>query len=120
MLKLGVLASLLAFSIHAPQQAQARPYDHVEGDDYASSAIRAGDYRKAERQLIVRHYTDFNDPARLINIATIYAATGRVPQARKMLKRVSRIGNALLILDSGEVRSSKVLARLMLSRLGAA
>lgn len=93
--------------------------ERAAGDDYASQAIRAGDFAAAERRLKPISFTDRNDPARLINIATVYAATGRLPEAHAALQRVRGLDNEQLVLADGQVKSSRALARQMLSQFHA-
>lgn len=87
-------------------------------EPYASHAITAGDYSSAERILQPASYADAADPARLINMATVYARTQRVAEARQALLRVQALPDEALELDNGASYSSHKLAGVMLGRIG--
>lgn len=86
---------------------------------YAASAINSGQLGEAERLLKPASQTDANDPARLINIATVYARTQRYAEARTALQRVQSLPAEQLELADGASYSSHVLAKAMLGRLAA-
>jgi hypothetical protein len=85
---------------------------------YAARAIAAGDLNAAERILQPASHTDSADPARLINIATVYARTQRKAEARAALERVQALPAEPLELADGGSHSSHSVARAMLARLG--
>ena len=85
---------------------------------YAASAIAAGQLGAAERILRPISLADADDPARLINIATVYARTERYGDARAALARVRALPDEPLELGNGASYSSHVLAAAMLERLG--
>jgi Flp pilus assembly protein TadD len=66
-----------------PAQAQ-----RANGDPVASAAIFDGNYSQAEQQLDARLRLDPNQPELLLNLAAVYAQTGRTSQARALYARV--------------------------------
>ncbi|MBN8830758.1 MAG: tetratricopeptide repeat protein [Sphingomonadales bacterium] len=84
---------------------------------YAAGAISAGQLAEAERILKPVSYEDANDPARLINIATVYARTQRYAEARAALTRVQALPAERLDLAGGSSLSSHNIAAAMLERL---
>ncbi|MBN8818159.1 MAG: tetratricopeptide repeat protein [Sphingomonas sp.] len=84
---------------------------------YAAGAINAGQLSQAEQILQPASYTDAADPARLINIATVYARTQRKAEARAALQRVQALPAERLDLANGTSYSSHDLAKVMLARL---
>lgn len=85
--------------------------------DYAANAIHSGELSKAERLLQPASLQDAVDPARLINIATVYARTERYDHARAALLRVRELPDEQLDLANGASYSSHRIASAMLSRL---
>jgi len=85
---------------------------------YAAAAITSGQLDAAERALQPASYADAADPARLINIATVYARTQRFSEARAALARVQDLPAEQLDLANGKSYSSHVIASAMLERLG--
>lgn len=86
---------------------------------YAATAISAGQLGEAERALKPVSHEDAADPARLINVAAVYARTERYAQARAALARVQSLPAESLDLASGASYSSHVLAKTMLAQLDA-
>lgn len=66
-----------------PAQAQ-----RDNGDPVASAAIFNGNYSKAEQQLNARLGLDPGQPELLLNLAAVYAQTGRTAQARALYIQV--------------------------------
>jgi len=87
------------------------------GSNYAASAISSGQLGEAERILRPINLSDVDDPARLINMATVYARTQRYDDARHVLARVRTLPDEQLDLQNGATYSSHVLATAMLDRL---
>jgi hypothetical protein len=85
---------------------------------YAAAAITSGQLAAAEHALQPSSYADAADPARLINIATVYARTERFSEARAALARVRALPAEQLDLANGKSYSSHVIAAAMLERLG--
>ncbi len=84
---------------------------------YASKAITSGNLAKAEQILQPASYSDARDPARLINLATVYVQTQRFSEARATLEQVRRLPDEVLLLAGGTSYSSHNIARAMMSRL---
>lgn len=84
---------------------------------YAGDAIASGRYADAEHALRPASYTDARDPARLINLATVYVETRRFDKARAALMNVRRLPDEKLLLANGASFSSHRVATAMLSRL---
>ncbi len=84
---------------------------------YAGSAIASGEYVEAERMLQPASYADARDPARLINLATVYARTERFGEARAALDRVHQLPDEMLLLADGVSYSSHKVASAMIHRL---
>lgn len=90
---------------------------HAQEGSYAAHAIASGQLGEAERILQPISLADANDPARLINLATVYARTGRYDAARTALDRVRTLPDEQLDLENGRSYSSHMLAAAMLGRL---
>jgi Flp pilus assembly protein TadD len=84
---------------------------------YASKAIASGQLAQAEHMLKPASYADAQDPARLINLATVYMQTQRFDQARTTLQQVRRLPDEVLLLVGGVSFSSRSIATAMLNRL---
>ncbi|MBT2187144.1 tetratricopeptide repeat protein [Sphingobium nicotianae] len=84
---------------------------------YAASAITSGNLAVAERVLQPESYADAADPARLINIATVYVRTQRYSEARAALQRVQALPAEQLELSGGASYSSHAIAKAMLGRM---
>jgi Flp pilus assembly protein TadD len=84
---------------------------------YAADAINNGNFDKAEQKLRPASYADADDPARLINLATVYVGTGRFAKARHALERVSKLPDESLTVQGGASFSSHRIAATMLRRL---
>jgi Flp pilus assembly protein TadD len=84
---------------------------------YAAGAIASGQLAHAEQILQPASLADAADPARLINLATVYARTQRRSEARAALLRVRALPAEQLDLAGGVSYSSHDLAKVMLARL---
>lgn len=84
---------------------------------YAANAISAGQLAEAEKILQPANLADARDPARLINIASVYARTQRYAEARAALAQVQALPAEQLELADGASHSSHAIARAMLGRL---
>lgn len=84
---------------------------------YASNAIASGQLAQAERLLKPASYADANDPARLINLATVYVQTQRFDQARAALKQVRALPDEALLVAGGVSYSSHGIAKAMMKKL---
>ncbi len=106
-------------AIAALVSAAAVAADGPAGNDkfYASNAIASGDYAQAEHILKAVSYTDDKDPARLINLATVYIQTNRFDKARATLDEVRKLPDEVLILSGGVSYGSHSIAKAMADRL---
>lgn len=111
-----LIAGGAALAAIAPVAAVASAPAAADGS-YASSAITSGRYAEAEHALKAASFSDAADPARLINIATVYARTDRLPDARTALVRVTQLPDEELTLQNGVAYSSHKIATVMLQRL---
>ena len=106
---IAALASVSAMAADGPAMQQDA--------FYASTAITSGNLAKAEQILQPSSYTDARDPARLINLATVYAQTQRLDKARATLELVRRLPDEALVLAGGVSFSSHNIAKAMMDRL---
>ena len=84
---------------------------------YAGNAKSSGRYADAENILKPASYADAKDPARLINLATVYVQTQRFDKARATLQQVRQLPDESLVLAGGVNYSSHNIANAMLNRL---
>ncbi|WP_443970553.1 tetratricopeptide repeat protein [Sphingobium sp. CR28] len=115
-LSLAILASSMI-----PAAAMAAPASEV-GYPIGSLAVHSiqnGDYAAAERVLAPVSQSDASDPARLVNIAMVYARTGRLAEARDALAMVSNAPDETLTLSDGRDVSSRTVAATLLRSLDA-
>lgn len=78
---------------------------------YGSSAMLAGRYDVAEAILAERVAADPAEPSALLNMAYLYARTGRETQARALYQRVLAEESVMLDVASGRAVASHDLAR---------
>lgn len=107
---LGLAAALAlaacAGSVEAPLAEAGYPRGSL-----AVAAIDRGDYRHAERML-ERSPLAESHPARLMNLGTVYARTGRSDLARETWQRVLRSDReAMVATADGRYVSTRQLAR---------
>ena len=88
-----------------PAQAQSR-----NGDPVASAAIFDGNFSQAEQQLSARLRLDPDQPELLLNLAAVYAQTGRTSQARALYIRVLQQRDVEMDLSADRVSTSHVVA----------
>lgn len=81
-------------------------------------AIAAGDYQKAEATLLVERRIFPRRPELMINLATVYARTGRVAEAATLYRAALRAEPVEMVLPDGMVSSSQEVARRGLDSLG--
>ena len=106
-------AAIAALSVPAIAGNGAQPKDAA----YAGNAIAAGRYADAENMLKPASYADAQDPARLINLATVYMQTQRFDKARATLQQVRQLPDESLVLAGGVSFTSHNIANAMLKRL---
>ncbi|MBR0551330.1 tetratricopeptide repeat protein [Stakelama marina] len=84
---------------------------------YAHVAIMNGDYARAEKALEADRRIFPDRPEVLLNLATVYAQTGRTDAARELYAHVLTVEAVDLTLPGDQVANSHDLARIGLSRL---
>lgn len=114
-----LLASIAALSFAGTaiaQEPQRVEIGYSEGA-LGLAAIERGDWATAERQLTEARLARADDPARLINLGRVYAATGRVPQALAAWHAAlaSRRQHDV-VLGDGSVASTDAIARAAIAR----
>ena len=107
-----VVAAPLALTPAAQAQTTGQPNAHL--------AIAAGDYAAAERQLLAEQRVF---PARaevMLNLAAVYAKTGRVADARAMYHRVLALKPVAMDVADGQIAASHAVAQRGMRQLDAA
>jgi tetratricopeptide (TPR) repeat protein len=94
-----------------PAQAQDRTV--------ASTEISTGAYAKAESKLEAALRASPNRPELLLNLAAVYAQTGRTPEARALYTRVLGQDEVLMDLSAERTAGSHAVARTGLQRIEA-
>ena len=84
----------------------------------AHDALASGDYARAERVLAAEQRIFPGSPEVLVNLAAVYARTGRVQQAAALYRNVLLREDVLLDLSADRAVSSHVLAETGLHRIG--
>lgn len=80
-------------------------------------AISAGDYETAERLLIAERRIFPSRPEFMINLATVYARTGRAVAAAKLYRSTLAVDAVEMAMPDGSVSMSHDVARRGLDRL---
>lgn len=111
-----VAALALAAPLALAPTAQA---ETVEGA-YAHATIQRGDYAAAERTLLAEARIFPDKPEVLLNLAAIYARTGRVTEARTLYNRVLTLQPVAMDVVDGQVAASHLIAGRGLRQLDAA
>lgn len=81
-------------------------------------AISAGDYRTAEQTLVAERRIFPHRPELMINLATVYARTGRAAEAVALYRAALDADDVELAMPDGAVASSRMVAQRGLERLG--
>lgn len=103
-----LLLAVAPLAAALPAQAQER---------VAAREIVAGSYDKAEARLVTELRARPNQPELLLNLAAVYAQTGRSAQARAIYDQVLAQDEVLMDLASQRTSSSHAIARTGLQRL---
>ena len=107
--KMSMIAALvIAASVAGPAQAR---------DRVGYQAIAAGSLTQAERTLDAERAIFPDRPELMLNLAAVYARTGREAQARALYADVLDRGDVAMDLADGSVVSSHALAHKALARL---
>lgn len=99
-------AALVATAAGAQTQEQKYGFNAIQRDDLAG----------AEARLTAQRAEEPNEPSVLINLAHIYAKTGRLEQAEAMYRRVMATDNVLMMTDDRSPVWSHQLAQRGLDR----
>ena len=110
------LAGMALFAPLALLAAPAQAQSH-DGDSVASAAIAQGDYAGAEKTLLQELRIHPGRPELMINLATVYAKTGRKAEARALFRQVLAQDNVLMDLSPDRTAGSHALAVAGLRRL---
>ncbi|MDR6852021.1 Flp pilus assembly protein TadD [Sphingomonas sp. BE123] len=106
------LTAALALAPAAQAQVADQPNAH--------RAIAAGDYDLAERHLLAEQRIFPERPEVLLNLAAVYARTGRVAEARALYQQVLARKAVAMDVADGQVAASHVVAQRGLRLLDAA
>lgn len=104
-MRIGIALGALAM-LSAPALAQ----------EYGYQQIAEGKLLLAENQLEAARVAEPNEPSVMINLAAIYARTGRAEQAQAMYQQVLATDNVLLEMGDRRPAWSHTLARRGLQR----
>jgi Flp pilus assembly protein TadD len=107
-------------AVAAPLSLSPVAQAQVRSDPYAAVAIRSGDLATAERQLLNAQRRLPSYPEVMINLAAIYATTGRHAEARALYRRVLAQEAIDLNVSDGQVAPSHLIAERGLRQLDAA
>ena len=111
---LGVLTAICLCVL--PFAASATSPAAPAADDVAYRAILNRDWPAAERQLLIGLEKDPTNVFRQLNLAWVYAQTGRKDEAAMIYRRILMTDqDRLAAMPSGEARSVKALAERGLS-----
>jgi Flp pilus assembly protein TadD len=113
-----VAATALVLSSGAAIASQSTEVGYKAGS-LGVSAIVAGDYETAARQLTAADGARATDPARLINLGNAYAGMGRYGDARAAYVAAYQAPAIDMMLADGSVKSSRMIAHEGLRRLRA-
>ena len=111
------LAGVAALAIVASTSAAAAQSSAVRS---AHAAIVDNDLTRAERLLTAEQRVFPHHPEVLINLAAVYARTGRVQQASALYRQVLAREDVLLDLSADRTATSHVIAETGLRRVGGA
>ena len=104
-----IIASLVAAVSGTPALSADRTGFH---------AITAGDYTAAEQTLVAERRIFPRRPELMINLATVYARTGRESQAAALYRAALQADDVDMAMPNGDVVSSRAVAQRGLDRLG--
>lgn len=89
----------------------------VAGDRNGYQAIAAGDLARAERTLVAERRIFPSRPELMLNLAAVYARTGRAAQAATLYQEALAADSILLDLPDGTTVASHAVAQRGLARL---
>ena len=103
---IGLVLALVATAAGAQTQEQRYGFNAIQRDDLAG----------AEARLIAQLAQEPNEPSVLINLAHVYAKTGRFEQAEALYRKVMAADNILMLTASNRQVGSHELAQRGLDR----
>ena len=109
--------ALAHLAIAAPLMLAAYPVQAQTGDQVAVTAIAHGAYADAEKALLKELRIYPNRPELLLNLAAVYAKTGRDAEARALYARVLDQREVLMDVTPEKTAGSHAIARTGLRRL---
>lgn len=105
-MRIALASIVLAAPLMLVPAAQAQ----VREDPYAQVAIQNGDYELAERKLLAEQKIFPARPEVLLNLAAVYAKTGRHAEARAIYNRVMTLDPVAMDVADGQVAPSHLVA----------
>jgi Flp pilus assembly protein TadD len=108
---IGTALALPLMVLAGTAQAQTRT------DPVAQNAIVQGDFSAAEQRLTAEQRIFPNKPEVLLNLAAVYARTGRADAARALYTQVLAQENVLMDLAADRVAASHQIAQTGLRRI---
>lgn len=90
----------------------------IAADRAAYQAIAAGDYATAEQALTTERRIFPRRPELMINLAAVYARTGRSTEAASLYRAALTADDVEMVMPDGAVASSRAVAQRGLDRLG--
>lgn len=90
----------------------------MAADRTAYQAIAAGDYATAEQALTTERRIFPRRPELMINLAAVYARTGRASEAASLYRAALTAQDVEMAMPDGAVASSRAVAQRGLDRLG--
>lgn len=109
--------ALVTLGFAAPLMLAPLPAQAQDGDQVASTAIARGAWADAEKVLIKELRIHPGRPELLINLAAVYAKTGRDAEARALYAQVLGQREVLMDLTPEQTAGSHAIARTGLRRL---
>ena len=103
---IGLAVALFATAANAQTQEQRYGFNAIQRDDLAG----------AEARLTAQRAQEPNEPSVLINLAHVYAKTGRFEQAEALYRQVMATDNVLMLTASRQQVGSHQLAQRGLDR----
>ncbi|MBO9712758.1 tetratricopeptide repeat protein [Sphingomonas sp.] len=109
--------AVFALAAAVPLAGVAAPVQAQEATRVSSAAITTGDYADAEKVLMRELRIHPGRPELLLNLAAVYAHTGRADQARALYRQVLAQENVLMDMRNQSSFGSHALAEAGLRRL---
>ena len=110
-------SALVGLALAIPMAFAAAPAQSQDGDQVASVAISRGAYADAEKALLKELRIHPDRPELLLNLAAVYANTGRPDEARALYRQVLSQEDVLMDLGPDRTASAHAIARTGLKRI---